>query len=611
MLQKLFKKERRMLLWEMINTYPKLLYYTLIYRKCPIKTKVVTHILACEADFKNFQAMLQQPTFATLQHICIFPRHKRLQQAIEQLTDVSHVTFVSSFSFAALRALATSRWIVAYTPLEPFFTKRHEQQIFYIAHPSHRQDRIYSTLCIADRILISPADKNLEKFAPQTLGEALQSKCVSALQDLFTPSQSSPTTTQKRFLIYADTLKLNGITSSLLNLLRVLIQEGNDVTLVTQRLQPVNIQPVLEQLPKEVHLLLREPAFCLTPWQGFKRLLFKRFGQSTRWGRWATDKKWWQEDIRRLIGTSHFDCAIEFVGYSADGAMLMLAASSDRKLIWGHADIVAEYHLKHPRLRAVFSLYSQFDAFVSCSEALCDINQRSLADPNVCFEACKNFANPQRIIEGLAHAQITTIDGHQWLISRAFKDSEPKRILLDIASPSGAFCTPTHRFIMVGRLSPEKNYEATIRAFAQFIAKGHHAKLFIVGEGPLAHTLQTLITSLNMTAYITLVGRLYNPAELMAACSCFMLTSLHEGQPMVIHEARTANLPILMSRFGAYLDVALPDGQILVETDEASILAGLEAFAAGTTCPYTYDATAYNKAVLKTFYRLCFKTERM
>jgi glycosyltransferase involved in cell wall biosynthesis len=195
-------------------------------------------------------------------------------------------------------------------------------------------------------------------------------------------------------------------------------------------------------------------------------------------------------------------------------------------------------------------------------------------------------------------------------LARANQRGEIKRVALDLQRSDGTIVKPEHRFLMVGRLSVEKNYAETLRAFAKYLAQGHQALLLIVGDGPLRGALEQLIVELKLEPFVTLVGWLYNPAELMQQADCFLLTSLHEGQPMVINEARIVGLPIILSQFGSYADVALPNGQYLVGMSADEILKGFEAFASGASRAYTYDATTYNQSVLKTFLSLALDTNK-
>ena len=158
------------------------------------------------------------------------------------------------------------------------------------------------------------------------------------------------------------------------------------------------------------------------------------------------------------------------------------------------------------------------------------------------------------------------------------------------------------RFMTVGRLSPEKNYVNLVKAFAKYLEEGHNAMLYLIGDGPLKEEIDTLIDSLNIRSRVILVGILENPSELLKYCDCFIFTSLHEGQPVVIHEARVAGLPIVMTKFSSYKGSVVKDGQYLIGMDEEGILKGMNAFANGEVpTTYEYDYVKNNHEVYKEF----------
>ncbi len=417
-------------------------------------------------------------------------------------------------------------------------------------------------------------------------------------------SQRSDYSSKKTLLIALDEFRLNGITTSLINLLNGLDYRQYDVTVFSAKRQQSDFSAVLERFPQEARILFREQSLWRTPLEHVRQLIFRVFGLTNWLGRWAYNAMWWREECARYFGYKPFDCAIDFGGYALAFATLILNAPAKRHLIWAHNDMWAEYQTKHPRLKRIFSLYPYFDALVSCSPTLNEVNKQSLHTLSMQFAACKNVICAERVFEGLATS--TTEDSVQGmvLLPSSVDDESESPIPLDLVMADGSVVTPTYRLMMIGRLSPEKNYVATIRAFAKLVQQGVVAKLFIVGEGPQETELRRLISTLHIESYVLLVGRMLNPAELMKQCDCFLLTSLYEGQPMVIHEARVAKMPIILSRFNSYRDVYLPNGQILVDSDEESILEGMQTFLAQPLMAYDYDVMHYNQDVYKTFAEL-------
>lgn len=61
--------------------------------------------------------------------------------------------------------------------------------------------------------------------------------------------------------------------------------------------------------------------------------------------------------------------------------------------------------------------------------------------------------------------------------------------------------------------------------------------------------IKALVDRENLCPYVTLTGNIDNPFVFMERSDCFILPSVHEGQPMVLLEARVCGMPIIVSDF--------------------------------------------------------------
>lgn len=93
--------------------------------------------------------------------------------------------------------------------------------------------------------------------------------------------------------------------------------------------------------------------------------------------------------------------------------------------------------------------------------------------------------------------------------------------------------------IAVGRLARQKNYPNLIKAFK--ILKNNDKvkdlKLVIVGDGPEKHNIINLISSLNLSDEVFLIGYKINPFPLIKNASVYALSSNNEGFGLVLIEA--------------------------------------------------------------------------
>jgi glycosyltransferase involved in cell wall biosynthesis len=96
-------------------------------------------------------------------------------------------------------------------------------------------------------------------------------------------------------------------------------------------------------------------------------------------------------------------------------------------------------------------------------------------------------------------------------------------------------------FLTIGRLVPVKNIEMQIRAMTNLRDKFKNIELWIVGEGSKKYELKENVKFLG---YQKDLSRFYQQAN------CFLLTSNYEGWGMVIVEAASHGLPIIMTDVG-------------------------------------------------------------
>jgi glycosyltransferase involved in cell wall biosynthesis len=114
----------------------------------------------------------------------------------------------------------------------------------------------------------------------------------------------------------------------------------------------------------------------------------------------------------------------------------------------------------------------------------------------------------------------------------------------------------------VGRLMPIKGFEYLIEAFALGLRQRNEqeSKLVIVGEGPLRSALEQCASSHGVSQHVRFLGMRSDVYDLMRAFDVFVLSSLHEGVPMVLLEAMALGVPIVATRVGGIPEI-LEDGR--------------------------------------------------
>lgn len=100
------------------------------------------------------------------------------------------------------------------------------------------------------------------------------------------------------------------------------------------------------------------------------------------------------------------------------------------------------------------------------------------------------------------------------------------------------------KFIAIGRLSFQKNYELMINSFKQS-GLSDRAILTIVGIGEDEQKIQTLINTLGLNHAVYLLGHTYNPFYILNNSDCYLLASRFEGFPNSLLEALSLGIPAI------------------------------------------------------------------
>lgn len=404
-------------------------------------------------------------------------------------------------------------------------------------------------------------------------------------------------------LLHLGSMNSNGITTSALNLLRSIDHDAFDVSVVFTR--PSNGQQRANQsrVDPRVRQFHRAGGMNGSAMTHLRRRLAEWFGRRDVHRLSAGQRRMWDDEWRRCFGAAPFEAVVDFDGYGPFWATMLLHAPGARHYIWLHNNLPAETHriirgrerIRHS-LQAVFALYHEFDALVSVSPALNEINRNGLSvaygvDPSA-FASARNLVDGSHVLAAarVPIGQLTEL-GH---------DPESHHGMPPWAAEMTADSS-TVWFITLGRFSTEKNQSRLIRAFAQVHREHSESRLLLVGYGPVRSELERLIRHLDLESSAFLAGPYENPFPILAAADCFVLSSDYEGQPMVILEAALVGLPIVSVNFATIRD-ALPESAIrIVDQDDDSLAEGMLAFLRGEVPPQRLDAERYNRAATGEF----------
>ncbi|WP_095006834.1 CDP-glycerol glycerophosphotransferase family protein [Enterococcus canintestini] len=190
---------------------------------------------------------------------------------------------------------------------------------------------------------------------------------------------------KKKLLFYVGGMNNNGITSSLINLLKNIDYNNYDVTCFSgYPKKKVQIDNILS-IPKECRFIYKPGYAILT--KDENSMINKLFA-SKHLEKVTTDSFPWkafERESRRIFANLHFDVAIDFSGYSHYWAKYIAASDADKKLCYMHSDMVADRDkevngkIVHYRtLSLLFSMYDKFDNLISVSPVMEQINADKL-----------------------------------------------------------------------------------------------------------------------------------------------------------------------------------------------------------------------------------------
>ncbi|PJE64568.1 MAG: hypothetical protein COU90_01880 [Candidatus Ryanbacteria bacterium CG10_big_fil_rev_8_21_14_0_10_43_42] len=119
-------------------------------------------------------------------------------------------------------------------------------------------------------------------------------------------------------------------------------------------------------------------------------------------------------------------------------------------------------------------------------------------------------------------------------------------------------------FLIVSRLSKEKNIPLILRAFSVLSKKHTNVRLTIVGDGPERENLERLVARLGLKPLVEFKGRRDAVVTYYQLASCFVLASNYEGYARTVVEALASGTPVIMTDVGVAGEVVTHESNGLV-----------------------------------------------
>ena len=562
--------------------------------------------------FELFTEALNDMRLADYRHIWTVDGEEKAAMLRNRYKDDNRVSFVVRDTRAYMDALSGAAYLINNGEFPYYFTKKKDQVYINTCfiNPSKKSgydapkgrtecSNKVRNLLIADYILSSGPDhteilkksfkldglyngKIIEEGSLRPDDNAVPKKMIDAV--LFKNEDGCKVKTlengKKKLFLSRGQFGVNGISTSLLNIMRFIDHDRYDVTLMIEKGPTDPVSGMIERIDPRVRVIYRTMMPPMTVCEGIDYKIRRALAKKNVFSK-AMAREW-----TRNFGDIEFDTAVDFSGYIYLNTLLMAMANARHKCIWLHNDMMAEFALKHSELAEIFKLYRFFDHVVACGDEIMRVNASKVPakyDMASRLTRAGNTIDCQRILK--------------------MAEEEPVIPICD-TDPNGVKYT---NFLTIGRMSPEKNHFALIRAFKRFHEKYPASRLYILGNGKLKKQTDELVAKLGLKNRVFTPGNVANPYALLKRCSCFILPSVYEGLPMTVYEARVLHKPVIMSDFSSVTDCCLENGQLVIGNREDDILNGMIGFMEGKVpCDYVFDGEQYNLEKVKEFYQAVF-----
>ena len=464
---------------------------------------------------------------------------------------------------------------------------------------------------------------------------------------------------KKNVVIYAGGLEKNGITSSIINILSNVNTKRNNYMLI-YRMEFVRDDPkILKDLPKDV------------VWYGYSYVRGVSRRDTALYAEWLCEIEYTKEaremlyrraehEKDRLLSHCRIDHVVQYNGYGTDMIMTMQQMPCGRT-VYVHNDMIKEVETKSGMSKEVLSVaYQSYDTIALVSEdhrnitkTLAQLHPLDVSSMNLDTEQMEvktkktslglasitteiaNFkAGTRKIRLGTRTIKLGTrtiklnienikldtkniklakniIDYEKilGLAGKEFSIDESTILSVEEETLRNILNSSAKKFMTIGRFSSEKGHSRLIDAFVEVHKENPDTYLIILGGyGTLYEETLQKAQEVECKDNIIIIQYLSNPFALLKRCDYFVLSSFHEGLPVVLAEADILGKPSISTDIEGPRLFLKRYGGNLVKNDTEGIIKGMKKCLAGTIKKrLNIDYEQYNEEAIEQFEALINK----
>lgn len=391
-----------------------------------------------------------------------------------------------------------------------------------------------------------------------------------------------PGTKKKKVLLYAGSLKPNGITTAFFSLIRNLDRDKCEYYISFRSPSLKEAPERLHGIPEGYHYYPLATEMNLDVITGIAQLIYLKWG-ITSFGIHRRLHKAYQREWKKHFGYADFDQVVHFDGYENYMIALFEQAPCIRT-IWVHNDMEREIAAKKNPSRPLLSrAYRTYDHVIPVGADICPAVERIGRHP----------ANIQVI------ANYMDIDNIRQRASKPVDFDPETQSTVSLTTLRNVLSGSERKFINIGRYSPEKGHKRLLKAFDRFWTKHQDTWLIIIGGmGTLYESTCEFAGALSCSDHVILLKSMTNPMPVLVSCDFFILSSFYEGQVLVVPEADVLGIPAAACDVNGARSFLKQYGGTLLPDSEDGLLQGMNMFIEGKIKPMNVDYDKRNQEIL-------------